>query len=266
MVVVTSHQRDIILDAVQRMYTEVALRPRTEFHFPTGAGACRLLGYPMSQLERIPEAATESFAGVGYPFATGMIGPGDVVLDIGSGSGTDALISSLLVGPTGEVIGVDMTQAMLEKFQANAQQMNGRNVRALKGEAEDLPLPDESVDVVTSNGVLNLVPDKSQAVREILRVLRPHGWVQIADIVLATAPSEACRSQPQLWAECIVGATTEAEYLGTFEAAGFTDVVVLSRFDYFAHSSSEETRKVARSFGALSMVMRARKGTAGAAK
>ena len=265
MVVVTSNQRDIILDAVQRMYSEVALHPRAEFHFPTGAGACRLLNYPESQLERIPAEAIESFAGVGYPFAAGMIEQGDVVLDIGSGSGTDALIASLMVGASGEVIGLDMTQAMLDKFQANLQQMHARNVRALKGEAEGLPLPDESVDVVTSNGVLNLVPDKNQAVREILRVLRPHGRVQLADIVVATAPSETCRSQPQLWAECIVGATTETEYLGNFETAGFTDVVVLSRFDYFAHSSSEETRRVARSFGAMSMVMRARKGTSGRA-
>jgi ubiquinone/menaquinone biosynthesis C-methylase UbiE len=261
MVVVTSNQRDIILGAVQRMYTDVALRPRTEFHFPTGASACRLFGYPPSQIERIPEAAIESFAGVGYPFATGMVGPGDVVLDIGSGSGTDALISSVLVGAAGEVIGIDMTRAMLDKFQANVQRMNVSNVRALRGEAEELPLPDESIDVVTSNGVLNLVPDKTRAVQEIFRVLRPQGRVQIADIVLGTAASEACRSQPQLWAECIVGATTEAEYLGAFESAGFTDIVVLSRFDYFAHSASEETRKIARSLSGLSMVMRARKGT-----
>jgi arsenite methyltransferase len=257
MVVVSSNQQETILDAVRRMYTDVARNPERQFHFPTGRAACLVLGYPAARLDPIPETAIESFAGVAYPFAVGAIGPGDVALDIGSGSGTDALLASLLVGPTGRVIGIDLTEAMRYKFQANVERMGAPNVQVLEGNAEDLPLPDGSVDVVTSNGVLNLVPDKPRAVQEIFRVLRPGGRVQIADIVLATPASIECRSRAQLWAECIVGATTETDWLGTFHAVGFTRVTVLSRLDYFGHSPSEETRKVARSLGAMAIVMSA---------
>jgi arsenite methyltransferase len=259
MVVIAANQRDIIFDAVQAMYTEVATRPEQEFHFPTGRAACEFVGYPAEELDALPDAAVESFAGVGYPFAAGVIRPGDTVLDIGSGSGTDVLIASLRTGPSGEVIGLDMTEAMREKLGANARTMGADNVRVLAGNAEEIPLPDASVDVVTSNGVLNLVPEKERAVREIFRVLRPGGRVQIADIVVSTPPSAACRSQPQLWAECIVGATTEQEYLDYFRSAGCAEVEVLSHLDYFSRSGSEETRRVAGSFGARTMVMRAAK-------
>lgn len=257
MVVITANQRDIIFDAVRTMYTEVATRPEQEFHFPTGRAACEFVGYPAEDLALLPDRAVESFAGVGYPFAARVIEPGDVVLDIGSGSGTDALIAARLVGATGHVIGLDMTAAMRDKLMANASTMGADRVRVLDGNAESIPLPDESVDVVTSNGVLNLVPEKAAAVREIHRVLRPGGRVQISDIVVATEPSAACRSQPQLWAECIVGATTADEYLDYFRSAGFIDVEELSRLDYFAGSGSEETRRVAGSFGARTMSMRA---------
>jgi arsenite methyltransferase len=257
MVVVTENHRDIIFDAVRTMYTDVATRPEQEFHFPTGRRACEFVGYPAGELNALPEAAVESFAGVGYPFAADGIRPGDTVLDIGSGSGTDVLIASRRVGPEGEVIGLDMTEAMRRKLTRTAGEMGAANVRVLEGNAEEIPLPDESVDVVTSNGVLNLVPDKEATVREIARVLKPGGRVQIADIVVTTEPSAACRSQPQLWAECIVGATTADEYLGYFRSAGFTHVELLSQLDYFAGSTSEETRKVAGSFGAGTMVMRA---------
>jgi arsenite methyltransferase len=256
MVVVTQNHRDIIFDAVQSMYTDVATRPDQEFHFPTGRRACVFVGYPAEELDALPKAAVESFAGVGYPFAADGIRPGDTVLDIGSGSGTDVLIAARHVGPGGEVIGLDMTEAMREKLARTAREARATNVRVLEGNAEEIPLPDGSVDVVTSNGVLNLVPEKAAAVREIARVLKPGGRVQIADIVVTTEPSAACRSQPQLWAECIVGATTLDEYLGYFRSAGFTDVEVLSQLDYFAGSTSDETRKVAGSFGAGTMVMR----------
>ncbi len=257
MVVITANQRDIIFDAVQSMYTEVATRPEQEFHFPTGRAACEFVGYPAAELDALPDTAVESFAGVGYPFAAEVIRPGDRVLDIGSGSGTDVLIAARRVGPTGEVLGLDMTEAMRKKLTANARAAGADQVRVLAGNAEDIPLPDSSVDVVTSNGVLNLVPEKEAAVREIFRVLRPGGRVQIADIVVRNEPSAACRSQPQLWAECIVGATTEEEYLEYFRSAGFEEVGVLSHLDYFSGSASEETRKVAASFGARTMVMRA---------
>jgi arsenite methyltransferase len=257
MVVVTSEQRDVIFDAVQAMYTSVAAQPDQEYHFPTGRRALEYVGYPAGQLEPLPATALESFAGVGYPFAADVIRQGDTVLDIGSGSGTDLLLAALLVGPAGWAIGLDMTAAMRDKAAANARAAGLHNVEVVEGNAESLPLPDESVDVVTSNGVINLVPDKAAAIAEIYRILRPGGRVQIADIVVGDLPSEACRAKPQLWAECIVGATTEPDYLGTFRTVGFTDVERLDELDYFAASNSESTRRTAGGFGAHSMVMRA---------
>jgi len=259
MVVITSSQRDVIFDAVRAMYTDVAAHPEKRFHFPHGRLACEYVGYPAELLDGIPAAAVESFAGVGFPFATAVIRTGDTVLDVGSGSGTDALIAATFVGPSGRVIGLDMTAAMRRKLERNARAMGAGPVEVLDGNAEEIPLPDASVDVVTSNGVINLVPDKPRAIAEIARVLRSGGRLQMADIVVGTLPSEACRSQPQLWAECIVGATTERDCLMGFEQAGLVEIEVLGRCDYFARSESPETRKVAAGFGARSIVFRARK-------
>ncbi|HEX2217464.1 MAG TPA: methyltransferase domain-containing protein [Gemmatimonadales bacterium] len=259
MVAILSNQREVIFDAVRRMYTDVATMPEREFHFPTGRRACSFVGYPAEQLDRLPASAVESFAGVGYPFAAGVIRAEDTVLDIGSGSGTDALIAADLVGPAGRVIGLDMTAAMREKLRANATAIGAGNLDVLEGNAEAIPLPDASVDVVTSNGVLNLVPDKPRAIREIARVLKPGGRLQLADIVVETLPSEACRAHPELWAECIVGATTAERYIAEFGGAGLCEVEVLDRRDYFSGSGSAETQKVAGSFGAHSVVIRARK-------
>ena len=257
MVAIVSNQRSAILDAVRRMYTDVAIECNKEFHFPTGRKACEFVGYPAMQLDILPPSAVESFAGVGYPFAANMIRPGDAVLDIGSGSGTDALIAARLVGPSGRVIGLDLTEAMRDKLRVNAGIAKANNLEILAGNAESIPMPDDAVDVVTTNGVLNLVPDKARAIKEIVRVLRPGGRLQLADIVVKSLPSEACQSNPELWAECIVGATSEESYLAAFYEAGLRNLEVLSRSDYFSGSSSEETRKVAASFGAHALVMRA---------
>jgi SAM-dependent methyltransferase len=259
MVAILSNQREVIFDAVQRMYTDVAQMPEREFHFPTGRRACEFVGYPPEQLDRLPAAAVESFAGVGYPFAAGVIQSGDTVLDIGSGSGTDAFIAAGLVGSSGRVIGLDLTEAMRDKLRAIAAAAGAANLEVLAGNAEAIPLPEASVDVVSSNGVLNLVPDKPRAIREIARVLRAGGRLQIADVVVRTLPSEACRAHPELWAECVVGATTVESYVAGFEAAGLCDVEMLSQSDYFAGSSNAETRRVAASFGGHSIVLRARK-------
>lgn len=259
MAVTTGEQRNVILDAVRKMYTDVARDPEQEYHFATGREACEFEGYPAELLDRIPREAVASFAGVGFPFAAEVIREGHVVLDVGSGSGTDALIASHLVGPQGEVLGLDMTSAMRESLEENARRMGASNVRALDGDAESIPLEDASVDVVTTNGVLNLVPDKEKAAREIRRVLRPGGWVQVADIVLGEDPSAACRSNPELWAECIVGAVKEPEYVDLFRSAGFQDVEILSHLDYFARSPSESTRDFAGSLGARTVVLRGRK-------
>lgn len=259
MVVITSSEREVIFDAVRGMYTEVARHPGRGYHFLIGRPACEFVGYPQELLDDLPAAAVESFAGVGYPFAADVIRPGDTVLDIGSGSGTDVFATLRRVGRNGDVIGLDMTAAMREKLRRIAEDTGETRIRVIDANAESIPLPDASVDVVTSNGVLNLVPDKPAAAAEIFRVLGPGGRVQIADIVLAEPPSPACRTQPELWAECIVGATTAREYLEHFREAGFRDVERIASLDYFSSSRSEETRKLASDLGAVAIVMRARK-------
>ena len=195
--------------------------PNESSTFRPVAAPVEFVGYPSGQLDLLPASAVESFAGVGYPFAARVIRTGDVVMDIGSGSGTDALLAARLVGPTGRVIGLDLTEAMRAKLQTNADRARATNLEVLAGNAEDIPLPDASVDVVTTNGVLNLVPDKSRAIQELVRVLRPGGRLQMADIVVRLLPSDACRSEPELWAECIVGATTRRAMLPPLRLRGW---------------------------------------------
>lgn len=258
MVAIFSDKKEFIFRAVAEMYTDVATHPEKLFHFPTGRLACLYVGYPAAQLDLVPSAAVESFAGVGYPFAAGVIREGDVVLDVGSGSGTDTLIASTLTGPRGRVHALDMTQAMLEKLRRNATAMGAGNVEPIEGNAEQIPLPEGSVDVVTSNGVLNLVPDKPRAFAEIARVLKPGGRLQISDISLAKPVSDKSRSDPKLWAECVVGAVVEDDYVGQLRAQGL-DVEVIGRLDYFAGSASADTRRVAHALGAHTVVMRGAK-------
>ena len=252
-------KKEFIFKAVEDMYTEVASCPGKEFHFPTGRLACLFVGYPAAQLDAIADSAVESFAGVGYPFAIGAIRAGDRVLDVGSGSGTDALIAAGMTGARGAVYCLDMTDAMLDKLRANAAKMEAQNLEPLKGNAEHIPLPDACTDVVTSNGVINLVPDKGQAFAEIFRVLRPGGRLQLADIVLAKPVSEQARENPKLWAECVVGAVLEDDYLALIRDAGFAQVAVHSRHDYFTGSRNANTRRVAASLGAHAAVIGALK-------
>ena len=185
-------------DAVQEMYEAVAATPTEEFHFPTGRSSCLSLGYPEEVLNALPTSAIESFAGVGYPFLADAIEPGDAVVDVGSGSGVDALIAGQKTGPDGLVYGIDMTPAMIAKAETNIREAGLDHVSILEGRADDLPLDDASVDVLTSNGVFNLVPDKETAFREAHRVLRPRGRIQIADIVLSEPVSEESKADPEL--------------------------------------------------------------------
>ena len=253
-----SNKKEFIFKAVDEMYTDVASHPDRVFHFPTGRPACLFVGYPASQLDELPAEATESFAGVGYPFAADVIRPGDTVLDIGSGSGTDTLIAAKFTGRTGVVYGLDMTRAMREKLQRIVTAQQIEHVRVVEGNAEQIPLPDASIDVVTSNGVLNLVPDKPAAFGEIARVLKPEGRLQISDIALRVPVSEQSRANPQLWAECVVGAITEDDYVAQLRDAGLS-VEVLSELDYFARSVNASTRRTAHALGAHAIVMRGRK-------
>jgi SAM-dependent methyltransferase len=250
-----SDKKEFIFKAVEEMYTDVASRPGAVFHFPTGRLACLFVGYPADQLDCLPAEATESFAGVSYPFAANVIREGDSVLDVGSGSGTDSLIAAMLTGPTGAVYGLDMTRAMREKFERNVLAMKIGHVRVIEGNAEKIPLPDSSIDVVTSNGVLNLVPDKPAAFGEIARVLKPGGRLQISDIALRVPVSDQSRADPRLWAECVVGAITEDDYVSLLRAAGLS-VEVFHDMDYFAGSVNASTRRAAHALGAHAVVMR----------
>jgi len=253
---VLGFDREQILNAVRDMYTDVALSPGKQFHFPTGHAACLFVGYPEPWLDALPPTAVESFAGVGFPFRAEVIWPGDHVLDIGAGSGTDALSAARLVGRDGKVSALDMTPAILDKLRRNVERAGAENIWMLEGNAEAVPLPDHSVDVVTSNGVLNLVPNKARAFGEVFRVLRPGGRVQIADIVVAQPVGESSRANPKLWAECVVGASIEEDYLGMFRTAGFGDVSVLRSFDYFAGSTNADTRRIAGALGAKAIEIR----------
>lgn len=257
MVAITKYGRDEIFNAVKKMYTDVAENPEKGFHFPTGRPACEFLGYPADQLDAIPATAVESFAGVGYPFRCNVIKKGDTVLDIGAGAGTDVLISAILAGDSGKVYGLDMTQAMQTKLENNAKKMGIANVEPLMGNAEDIPLGDAAVDVVTSNGVLNLVPDKPKAFAEIYRILKPGGHIQISDIVINKSAEELDESKnnPKLWAECIVGALHEDIYVSALKDVGFKDVSVICNQDYFSRSSNDATKSVAEYFQAQSITI-----------
>ncbi len=260
MVAILGFSKAQIREAVVDMYTAVANSPRAHFHFPVGEAGCRVAEYPQEFTKNLPATAIESFAGVGNPFRADVIRKGDKVLDIGSGSGTDALIAAGLVGPSGRVWALDTTPAMRNKLKRTLAEANVQNVATLEGDAEAIPLPDQSVDVVSSNGVLNLVPDKRSAIKEIFRVLRPGGRVQIADIVISVPVTPDCKDDPALWAECVVGATMDEVYLNLFRDAGFENVQVLHSYDYFSHSPSAETKEVARRFNAHAVVISMRRG------
>jgi ubiquinone/menaquinone biosynthesis C-methylase UbiE len=259
MVAIAGLTHNQIFAAVRQMYSQVAGAPDREFHFPTGRAAALFVGYPEDVLDALPATAVESFAGVGFPFRADAIRPGDHVLDVGAGSGTDALYASRLAGRDGKVFALDFTPAMLEKLRRNIALAGVSNIEAIEGNAEDIPLPNASVDVVTSNGVLNLVPHKERAFAEIHRVLKPGGRVQIADIVVSRPVGEKSRANPKLWAECVVGALVDEDYVEQLRAAGFMDVEVLVGLDYFSRSPSADTKRIAASLGAHSIEMAMRK-------
>jgi SAM-dependent methyltransferase len=185
---------------IQSTYARVAADPGGEFHFHRGPEyAATRLGYDAAELSRLPLTVTESFAGVGNPHTIAPLAAGATVVDIGSGAGTDLLLAALHVGPLGRAIGVDMTEGMRDRARHGADACGLTHVEVREGEATALPVEAESVDVVISNGVLNLVPEKRAAIAEIQRVLKPGGRVQIADIVLGVELPEDARRDIDLW-------------------------------------------------------------------
>jgi len=185
---------------VSSIYARVAYQPDGNFHFHRGPRyAAEFLGYDAAELAALPGECTASFAGVGNPLAMGQIASGETVLDIGCGAGMDLLLAARRVGPRGLAIGVDMTEAMRQRARSAAAEAGLQQVNVRGGDATALPVPDASVDVVISNGVLNLVPEKGKAFAEIVRVMRPGGRLQLADIVVEAELSEEIRSNVELW-------------------------------------------------------------------
>jgi SAM-dependent methyltransferase len=191
---------DVLRKEIASTYTSVSTEQEREFVFPTGRAWAEELDYPRPELANVPDDTVESFAGVANPFSLGRIEEGATVLDLGCGAGTDLLVAAQMAGPEGRAIGIDMTPAMLERAARSAAAMGLGNVEVHECLIESLPVDDGSVDVVISNGVIDLVPDKDSVLAEIDRVLRPGGRVQLADVVVHTEVSEDARKRIDLWA------------------------------------------------------------------
>jgi SAM-dependent methyltransferase len=190
---------DTLKGEIRKTYARVSAEPDTDFIFPTGRAWALDLDYPADLLERVPDASAESFAGVANPFSLGPLQPGEHVLDLGSGAGTDSLVAAQMVGSEGRVVGIDMTSEMVAKARASAGEMGAANVEFLEGEAEQLPFEGTSFDAVISNGVIDLIPDKDAVFAELHRVLRPGGRLQLADVTIQRPVSEEGRRNIDLW-------------------------------------------------------------------
>jgi arsenite methyltransferase len=190
----------LLRSEIQRTYADVSSQPDQEFIFPTGRAWALDLGYPQDLLARVPEASCESFAGVANPFSMGPLQPGEDVLDVGCGAGMDSLVAAQMVGATGSVTGIDMTPEMVAKARGSIAEMGLGNVTVVEGSAEHLPFEDASFDVVISNGVIDLVPDKDAVFSEITRVLRLGGRIQLADVTIQNPVSEESKRDIDLWA------------------------------------------------------------------
>jgi ubiquinone/menaquinone biosynthesis C-methylase UbiE len=222
-------------------YDRVARDPGGDFHFHRGPRyAAKYLRYDAGELALLPAVCTVRFAGVGNPLRIGPIDLGETVLDHACGAGMDLLLAARRVGPQGHAIGVDMTPAMRDVATRAAAEAGVEATVAIRaGFFEHLPVDDESVDVVISNGVVNLAPDKSQVFAEIRRVLRPGGRLYLADVVVQRELKDDVRSNPDLWAACIAGALTEPELAELALASGFREPRITERFDCFRDTTAE---------------------------
>jgi arsenite methyltransferase len=188
----------LLKSEIKKTYASVSTEPEKDFVFPTGRPWAEDLAYP-GEVANVPETAVQSFAGVANPFSLGRLEPGASVLDLGSGAGTDSLVAAQMVGPEGRVTGIDMTPEMLAKARAAAAEMSAANVEFVEAEAERLPFADGTFDIVISNGVIDLVPDKDAVFSELFRVLAPGGRIQVADVTIQNPVSEEGRRNIDLW-------------------------------------------------------------------
>lgn len=216
---------------VKQMYEQVALAPEDDFHFETGRGLAEHLGYPSADLDAVPEPAIDSFAGVGYFLDLAAIEPGERILDLGSGSGLDSFLAANACGPSGSVIGVDMTKAQLTKATQLAAEAGVGQVEFREGYIEGAAVDHGTVDCVISNGVINLSPDKPAVFSAAAAALRPGGRLAIADIVSARHLPAGITCDASLWAACIGGAAQRDDYLGMIRDAGF-EITVVRENDY----------------------------------
>ncbi|MFZ1105315.1 MAG: methyltransferase domain-containing protein [Hyphomicrobiaceae bacterium] len=242
---------------VKAMYRSVAENPHGEFHFEMGRAMAERLGYAPTDLDRVPKEAIESFAGVGYYFHLADLKPGETVLDLGSGSGMDTYIAALKVGPGGKVIGVDMTDEQRAKAEHLRDRDGFKGITYLKAYIEEVPVPDASVDVVISNGVINLATDKAAVFREAARLLKSGGRLAISDIVTEAKLPETIVCNSDLWAACIGGAAQQDNYRGQIEAAGLKVVKVEDNPSY--QFISDNARGASKKFGVKSISLLATK-------
>lgn len=242
---------------VQAMYREVADNPHGEFHFEMGRALAERLGYRPHDLDRIPAEAIQSFAGVGYYFHLLGDMEGARVLDLGSGSGMDTFIASLITGPTGTVVGLDMTDSQRAKAESLRERDGFRNVTYVRGYIDAAPFEDGSFDVIISNGVINLAVDKPQVFREIARLLRPGGRMAIADIVTEVLLPESISCNTTLWAACIGGAWQIGRYRQAIEDAGLR--IVEEQFNDAYRFLSDNAQGATKKFGVRSVSIRADK-------
>jgi ubiquinone/menaquinone biosynthesis C-methylase UbiE len=249
------------LDAkVQHMYRLVAEEPHGSYHFETGRALAERLGYDVEVLDRIPAEAIESFAGVGHFFDLAELGPGEQVIDLGSGSGMDAFVGGHLVGPAGQVVGVDFTQEQIDKARRLAARSGVDHVQFRSGRVENLPWGDATKDCVISNGVINLCSDKAAVFAEASRVLRPGGRLAIADIVTERQLTESIVCDVDLWASCIGGAAQEDAYRRAIESAGLRVVAMRTNPYTFISPSAREATST---YGVKSISLLASKPTVG---
>ena len=229
---------------VKEVYRHVALKPEETYHFEMGRALAERLGHPSELLDRIPAPAIDSFAGVGYYLDLAEAAPGEQVLDLGSGSGMDSFALGALVGETGSVTGVDITDEQLAKANRLREAGNVGNVTFVRGYIQDPPIPEVSVDVVVSNGVINLAPDKAAVFRAAARSLRPGGRLALADIVSERQLTESITCNAELWASCIGGATQIDDYLAAIEAAGLrvTHVRDNEQYQFLSESAQGATK------------------------
>jgi len=243
-------------EKVQRMYRAVATEPRGAYHFELGRSLAERLGYPADVLDVLPEGAIESFAGVGYFFDLAELQPGERVVDLGSGSGTDVFFACTRVGRQGCVVGVDFTAEQLSKARAVAQTAGFDQAEFRAGRIERLPVDDETVDCVISNGVINLSPEKEAVFAEAARVLRPGGRLAIADIVSERQFKESIVCDADLWASCIAGAAQEDKYRQAIEAADLhVKDIQTNPYEFI----SQRARRASAKYGVKSISLLARK-------